>query len=213
MRDCRTFPRLPTHSPLTPARRPMPQVDVPWKYLNFFLEDDAALAEIGREYESGRMLTGEPGAARGASGECSHPPCAACRVLLLQEMRGKQGAPHAARRPLLAPCWVGLRFVFDCAQSRAPGAPPFRHLVSHWYGGCAWPCSLPIPAQCGFNRWTPAPRSRPPRRRDQGQAHPGAERPCGAARARALRCHGRCGGCVHGSAADGPGRRWQGVSL
>jgi tryptophanyl-tRNA synthetase len=35
------------------------EVDVPWKYLNFFLEDDERLAEIGREYSSGRMLTGE----------------------------------------------------------------------------------------------------------------------------------------------------------
>jgi hypothetical protein len=34
-------------------------VDVPWKYLNFFLEDDARLAHIGAEYGSGRMLTGE----------------------------------------------------------------------------------------------------------------------------------------------------------
>ena len=34
-------------------------VDVPWKYLNFFLDDDEKLAEIGREYSSGRMLTGE----------------------------------------------------------------------------------------------------------------------------------------------------------
>jgi hypothetical protein len=34
------------------------QVDVPWKYLNFFLEDDQRLAEIGREYGAGRMLTG-----------------------------------------------------------------------------------------------------------------------------------------------------------
>jgi len=34
-------------------------VDVPWKYLNFFLEDDARLARIGEEYSSGRMLTGE----------------------------------------------------------------------------------------------------------------------------------------------------------
>ena len=34
-------------------------MDVPWKYLNFFLEDDEKLAEIGREYSSGRMLTGE----------------------------------------------------------------------------------------------------------------------------------------------------------
>eukprot|EP00967_Tisochrysis_lutea_P020821 scaffold23620_cov19-Tisochrysis_lutea.AAC.1 len=33
------------------------QVDVPWKYLNFFLEDDKALENIGKEYGSGRMLT------------------------------------------------------------------------------------------------------------------------------------------------------------
>ncbi|KAI3424193.1 hypothetical protein D9Q98_009549 [Chlorella vulgaris] len=34
-------------------------VDVPWKWLNFFLEDDARLAQIGADYSSGRMLTGE----------------------------------------------------------------------------------------------------------------------------------------------------------
>ena len=34
-------------------------VDVPWKYLNFFMEDDERLQQIGREYESGQMLTGE----------------------------------------------------------------------------------------------------------------------------------------------------------
>lgn len=34
-------------------------VDVPWKYLNFFMEDDDKLAIIGREYGAGRMLTGE----------------------------------------------------------------------------------------------------------------------------------------------------------
>eukprot|EP00878_Enallax_costatus_P014267 GHUV01014923.1.p1 GENE.GHUV01014923.1~~GHUV01014923.1.p1 ORF type:complete len:214 (+),score=49.10 GHUV01014923.1:589-1230(+) len=34
-------------------------VDVPWKYLNFFMEDDSKLANIGREYGAGRMLTGE----------------------------------------------------------------------------------------------------------------------------------------------------------
>ena len=33
-------------------------VDVPWKYLNFFMEDDNKLARIGEEYGSGRMLTG-----------------------------------------------------------------------------------------------------------------------------------------------------------
>mmetsp|Transcript_2922 Transcript_2922/g.6083 ORF Transcript_2922/g.6083 Transcript_2922/m.6083 type:complete len:420 (-) Transcript_2922:444-1703(-) len=34
-------------------------VDVSWKYLNFFLEDDEELKQIGEEYSSGRMLTGE----------------------------------------------------------------------------------------------------------------------------------------------------------
>lgn len=34
-------------------------VDVPWKWLTFFLDDDEKLAHIGREYSSGRMLTGE----------------------------------------------------------------------------------------------------------------------------------------------------------
>lgn len=34
-------------------------VDVPWKWLNFFMEDDDKLQHIGREYASGRMLTGE----------------------------------------------------------------------------------------------------------------------------------------------------------
>lgn len=34
-------------------------VDVSWKWLNFFMEDDARLAEIGRDYGAGRLLTGE----------------------------------------------------------------------------------------------------------------------------------------------------------
>ena len=34
-------------------------VDVPWKYLNFFLEDDQRLKQIGEDYGSGKMLTGE----------------------------------------------------------------------------------------------------------------------------------------------------------
>lgn len=34
-------------------------VDISWKWLNFFLENDQKLEEIGREYSSGRMLTGE----------------------------------------------------------------------------------------------------------------------------------------------------------
>ena len=34
-------------------------VDVPWAWLQFFMEDDAALAEIGRAYGAGEMLSGE----------------------------------------------------------------------------------------------------------------------------------------------------------
>ena len=42
-------------------------VDVPWKYLNFFEEDDDKLTRIGEEYGSGKMLTGG-GRGRGARG-------------------------------------------------------------------------------------------------------------------------------------------------
>ncbi|XP_031476183.1 tryptophan--tRNA ligase, cytoplasmic isoform X2 [Nymphaea colorata] len=35
------------------------EVDIPIKYLGFFLDDDAELESIRREYEAGRMLTGE----------------------------------------------------------------------------------------------------------------------------------------------------------
>ena len=34
-------------------------VDVPFQYLSFFLEDDAKLAEIKEKYGKGEMLTGE----------------------------------------------------------------------------------------------------------------------------------------------------------
>ena len=34
-------------------------VDVPWKYLNFFMDDDKRLKTIGEEYGAGRMFTGE----------------------------------------------------------------------------------------------------------------------------------------------------------
>jgi tryptophanyl-tRNA synthetase len=36
-----------------------PDIDVAFQYLEFFLEDDARLADIRREYTSGNMLTGE----------------------------------------------------------------------------------------------------------------------------------------------------------
>ncbi|BBN67331.1 Nucleotidylyl transferase superfamily protein [Prunus dulcis] len=35
------------------------EVDIPFKYLSFFLDDDAKLEEIRKEYGAGRMLTGE----------------------------------------------------------------------------------------------------------------------------------------------------------
>ncbi|KAL6194191.1 hypothetical protein ACLB2K_035275 [Fragaria x ananassa] len=35
------------------------EVDIPYKYLKFFLDDDIELAHIGKEYGAGRMLTGE----------------------------------------------------------------------------------------------------------------------------------------------------------
>lgn len=35
------------------------EVDVSWKWLNFFMEDDKKLAQIGEDYASGRLLTGE----------------------------------------------------------------------------------------------------------------------------------------------------------
>ena len=34
-------------------------MDVPWKWLNFFMEDDAELKVIGEEYAAGKMLTGQ----------------------------------------------------------------------------------------------------------------------------------------------------------
>ena len=35
------------------------EIDIPYNYLKFFLEDDARLQEIGELYKSGKMLTGE----------------------------------------------------------------------------------------------------------------------------------------------------------
>ena len=34
-------------------------VDVAWKYLRFFCEDDVKLKQIGEDYSSGKLLTGE----------------------------------------------------------------------------------------------------------------------------------------------------------
>jgi tryptophanyl-tRNA synthetase len=35
------------------------EVDIPYQYLEFFLEDDELLAEIKEKYSKGEMLTGE----------------------------------------------------------------------------------------------------------------------------------------------------------
>lgn len=35
------------------------EVDIPYQYLSFMLDDDEELARIGREYGSGRMMSGE----------------------------------------------------------------------------------------------------------------------------------------------------------
>ena len=63
------------------------EVDVTWKYLNFFLDDDAELGRIEREYGSGQMLTGTakgilikvclPGAGVFAETDCCRLPRAA----------------------------------------------------------------------------------------------------------------------------------------
>ena len=46
-------------------------VDVTWKYLNFFMNDDKKLKHIESEYGSGRMLTGEAKAELVKVFECS----------------------------------------------------------------------------------------------------------------------------------------------
>jgi len=35
------------------------EIDVPYQYLKFFMDDDAKLEEIGQKYSKGEMLTGE----------------------------------------------------------------------------------------------------------------------------------------------------------
>ena len=35
------------------------EIDVPYQYLTFFMEDDDKLAEIAEQYSTGKMLTGE----------------------------------------------------------------------------------------------------------------------------------------------------------
>ena len=34
-------------------------IDIPYQYLRFFIQDDAELEQLGADYSSGRMLTGE----------------------------------------------------------------------------------------------------------------------------------------------------------
>ena len=61
-------------------------VDVPWKYLNFFMEDDGKLTAIGREYGAGRMLTGEWCWCRAAWEVCQRADVSPVAVLLGQSM-------------------------------------------------------------------------------------------------------------------------------
>ena len=88
---------------------------MPWKWLNFFLQDDAELARIGREYGSGRMLTGE---IKAELVRDSWPlRCAGPLLWLLRAARrgllGREPGPLASfRRPPVSP----LR----CAPGRAP---------------------------------------------------------------------------------------------
>ena len=53
-------------------------VDVTWKYLNFFLSDDAELKHIEAEYGSGRMLTGEAKAQLIKVGSCTATHTVVC---------------------------------------------------------------------------------------------------------------------------------------
>ena len=35
------------------------EIDIPYNYLTFFMEDDEKLKEIGEKYKSGKMMTSE----------------------------------------------------------------------------------------------------------------------------------------------------------
>jgi len=114
---------------------------VPWKYLNFFLADDMRLAEIGREYRAGRMLTGEvkkeligvraaPAGPRAAPcARCPAPPCVA------RQARMRAGLAPDARKPHmgLAPARHGPlrgKHTTWCAQelvSKRAGAAAAAH--------------------------------------------------------------------------------------
>jgi hypothetical protein len=76
-------------------------VDVPWKYLNFFMEDDDKLAAIGREYAAGRMLTGARapagGGVSGGRGVQLAGQDSPRRLLLPLIPRAPQGAPLPSR--------------------------------------------------------------------------------------------------------------------
>ena len=115
VRTLKTYPTLPY--PVSVGANL--EVDVPWKYLNFFLDDDMRLVEIGREYKAGRMLTGEvkkeligvrlpPGPA--------WAPCGARDVF-------KRHALH---------CWAGV----PASVVTAAGDRPYTLLCLKWYGVC-----------------------------------------------------------------------------
>lgn len=128
-------------------------VDVPWKYLNFFMEDDAKLARIGEEYGAGRMLTGTRGGGEGAErgggcasthahgqdlqpdrgGRCAHALACAfpCCVFKEQQTRScptpadSQPGPPSLRTPVTCPRWCSV--VGPSSASSCICWPPPKH--------------------------------------------------------------------------------------
>ena len=80
------------------------EVDVAWKYLNFFLDDDERLAHIGAEYGAGRMLTGE------------------IKAELIQA-RCRGFSPDQVLRPITRAAWQTMRGACTAGQ----------HLASSWH--------------------------------------------------------------------------------
>ncbi|KAF3347887.1 Protein phosphatase 2C-like protein 4 [Verticillium dahliae VDG2] len=92
-----------------------PDVDVSYQYLRFFLEDDEELAQIEKDYRSGKMMTGE------IKKRCAEELSKFCTGF--QERRAKVTdetvAQFMARRPLV---WRGSEALADLAvRPRADG--------------------------------------------------------------------------------------------
>ncbi|RBQ97561.1 hypothetical protein VDGD_08066 [Verticillium dahliae] len=85
-----------------------PDVDVSYQYLRFFLEDDEELAQIEKDYRSGKMMTGE------IKKRCAEELSKFCTGF--QERRAKVTdetvAQFMARRPLV---WRGSEALADLA--------------------------------------------------------------------------------------------------